>query len=97
MPPAFESQLIRVRGLVQGVGYRYACMQLARELGLTGWVRNRADGSVEALLQGTPEQLDRMRERMAHGIASARVDALEVTRPDPPPAPLEGFEQRPTA
>lgn len=92
-----QSQLIRVRGLVQGVGYRYSCVLLARELGVTGWVRNRTDGSVEALLQGTPEQLERLRERMAHGIASARVDAIEVTQPLPPPAPLEGFEQRPTA
>jgi acylphosphatase len=48
---------IRVKGLVQGVGYRYALRHEAERLGVTGWVRNRADGSVEALLKGDARNL----------------------------------------
>lgn len=94
---SFQSQLVRVRGLVQGVGYRWSCVRLAHDCGVSGWVRNRTDGTVEALLQGTPGQLARMRERMQHGVPLARVDGMEVMQPDPPPPLLEGFEQRPTA
>ena len=54
-----ESWLVRVSGRVQGIGYREACVGRARELGVTGWVRNRMDDSVEAMLQGSPEQLAR--------------------------------------
>jgi len=47
-----DCRLIRVVGKVQGVGYRQACVRHARALGITGWVRNRLDVSVEAMLQG---------------------------------------------
>jgi acylphosphatase len=92
-----ESWLVRVRGRVQGVGYRWSCVQQARAQGLTGWVRNRVDGSVEALLQGTPEQLTRMCEWMRTGIAGARVDSLEVLERKRSSEPLDRFEQQPTA
>jgi acylphosphatase len=52
-----ETRLVRVQGIVQGIGYREACVRRARALGVTGWVRNRLDSSVEAMIQGSPEQL----------------------------------------
>jgi acylphosphatase len=49
---------LRITGRVQGVGYRYALRQEAEKLGVRGWVRNRHDGSVEAVLQGEQSSLD---------------------------------------
>ena len=80
-----ESWLVRVSGRVQGIGYREACVGRARELGITGWVRNRMDDSVEAMLQGSPEQLARMCSWLRDVMPAARVDELEVT---PVPLPL---------
>ena len=91
-----ETRLVRVRGRVQGVGYRQACVQQARALGVTGWVRNRLDDSVEAMLQGTPRQLAQMCRWMRDDMPAALVDALDVT-PVPPPFPrFDRFEQRPS-
>ena len=96
-PPIIESRRVQVRGLVQGVGYRHACVQQARRLGVTGWVRNRADGSVEALLQGTPDQLARMCQWMRHEVPAARVDHREMAVVAPRSQAFDGFEQHPTA
>jgi acylphosphatase len=85
-----------VRGRVQGVGYRHACVQQARALGITGWVRNRMDDSVEAMLQGPPEQLERMCEWMNEDMPAARVESMEVTEMPPPCPRFDRFEQRPT-
>lgn len=94
--PAIATRLVRVRGRVQGVGYRHACVQQARALGITGWVRNRMDDSVEAMLQGTPEQLDRMCDWMSNDMPSALVEATDVTEMPPPYPKFDRFEQRPT-
>jgi acylphosphatase len=94
---AIECRLVRVRGRVQGIGYRYACIQQARVLGLTGWVRNRRDDSVEAMLQGTPEQLARMCEWMERDVPAALVEHIEVSEVAPPYQRFEQFEQLPTA
>jgi acylphosphatase len=93
---AIDTRQVRVHGRVQGVGYRYTCVQQARALGLVGWVRNRADGTVEALLQGPPDVVARMCDWMRDGIAAARVERLDVEVVEPPTVPFEGFEQRPT-
>jgi acylphosphatase len=93
---ALECWLVRVRGRVQGVGYRYTCADRAQALGITGWVRNRRDGSVEAMLQGRPEALGRMRSWLRNGVPGARVDELEVTQLPPPFPRCDQFERRPT-
>ena len=94
---SIESRLVRIRGIVQGVGFRDGCMRHARAQGITGWVRNCRDGSVEALLQGSPQQLARMCEWLRHGVPGARVDALDQAEAMPPPARLQGFDILPTA
>jgi len=66
-----------VRGRVQGVGYRAFVEHEARKLGLEGWVRNRRDGSVEAVFAAMPEKVDAMIEACRRGPLGARVDALD--------------------
>src|SRR6059036_79037 len=79
-----ETRLVRVRGRVQGVGYRYACVQQARDLGVTGWVRNRMDDSVEAMLQGTRRQLAQMCEWMREDVPAALVEDMDIVEVPPP-------------
>src|SRR5579863_3558427 len=66
-----------VRGRVQGVGFRWFVEREAHILGITGWVRNNADGSVEILAQGSRDQLFGLRSRLREGPRAARVDGLE--------------------
>ena len=69
---------VRVTGHVQGVFYRAWAQAQARELGISGWVRNCPDGSVEAHVQGDEGSVGRMVERMRAGPANARVDDIDV-------------------
>jgi acylphosphatase len=66
-------------GRVQGVGFRYFVWREAEALGVDGWVRNRADGTVEALARGTTEELDRLRDRIQEGPRWSRVMSVSVT------------------
>ena len=86
---------VRIAGRVQGVGYRYWTEDEARGLGLTGWVRNRRDGSVEAVFSGTPGSVAEMLRRCRAGPAAAAVSSVDVLAEggDEP----AGFEVRPTA
>ena len=68
----------RIEGRVQGVGYRAWVESTAREMGLTGWVRNRRDSSVEMVLQGPPEPVDDILRRCEHGPPDAHVSKVEV-------------------
>jgi acylphosphatase len=90
------TRLVRVRGRVQGIGYREACVHRAQALGVTGWVRNRMDDSVEAMLQGTAQQLAAMCTWMREGMPAALVDAMEVTEVPPPFPRFDRFERLPT-
>lgn len=91
-----ESWLVRVRGRVQGIGYREACVHRAQALGITGWVRNRMDESVEAMLQGSPEQLADMCDWLRDGMPAALVDELDVTEVQPPFPRFDHFDRLPT-
>jgi acylphosphatase len=91
-----ETRLVRVRGQVQGIGYREACVRRARALNVTGWVRNRMDGSVEALLQGSPELVADMCAWLNDGMPAALVDEIEVTKLHPPFPRFDGFDRLPT-
>jgi acylphosphatase len=89
------TQRLRIHGLVQGVGFRYALREQARRQGLSGWVRNRSDGSVEALVQGPPERVKELLEWARHGPPASRVDEVQV-EVLAEEAPHAGFELRPT-
>ena len=68
---------VAIRGRVQGVGYRAWVEHAALRRGLEGWVRNRRDGSVEAVFAGPAETVAAMIEACRRGPGSARVDAVE--------------------
>jgi len=69
---------VTIEGRVQGVAYRDWTQRTARSLGLAGWVRNRRDGSVEALFHGPAEAVDRMVELCREGPPAARVAEVRV-------------------
>lgn len=69
--------MVRITGRVQGVGFRIATVRHAHMLGITGWVRNAPDGSVDALLQGPHDQIDRMLSWLHVGPPGARVAQVE--------------------
>jgi acylphosphatase len=82
---------------VQGVGFRHSLHAEASARGLAGWVRNRRDGSVEALLQGEAAAVAAVIEWARRGPPAGRVDRLEEGAPPPGlERPGEGFEQLPT-
>jgi acylphosphatase len=72
-----------VTGRVQGVGFRWFVEREARALGLGGWVRNRANGSVEVLASGTNQQLNGLYDKLKQGPRAARVDNVEVEEAAP--------------
>ena len=74
---------VRVSGRVQGVFFRAWTQGQARELEISGWIRNCPDGSVEAHLVGEEDAVARMVERMRHGPSDARVDAVIVEEVEP--------------
>ena len=69
---------VRIDGCVQGVGYRYWTEGAAADLGLTGWVRNRRDGSVEALFAGPATDVRQMLDRCREGPPASRVTAVTI-------------------
>lgn len=73
-----KTVLARVTGRVQGVAFRAWSRHEAERLGLTGWVRNEADGSVVALLQGPSSAVDTMTNLLRQGPPAARVEKVSV-------------------
>ncbi|MBW8726340.1 MAG: acylphosphatase [Inquilinus limosus] len=85
---------LRITGRVQGVGYRAWLAGQAEAAALDGWVRNRRDGSVEALLSGPAEAVDQVAAACRRGPRVALVDRVQMTEAEPPDHP--GFAQGPT-
>lgn len=83
-----------VTGRVQGVGYRYTAVTAARRIGVSGWVRNCRDGSVECEAQGTPEQLDRLLAALREGSPWSRVADIAVEDVPPLDGPQPQFAVR---
>ncbi len=81
-----------VSGRVQGVAFRHACAERARVAGVSGWVRNTADGRVEAVFEGSEEAVESLVAWCRTGPALARV--LDVAAAAEPPEHLAGFSVR---
>jgi len=67
-----------VHGDVQGVGFRYFVQRKAHELGLSGWVRNNGDGTVELVAEGARDKLEDLRRAVEAGPRTAHVDRVDV-------------------
>ena len=80
---------VLIRGRVQGVGFRYWTRGEAERLGVSGWVKNRTDGSVEAELEGDPAAVDELLDALGHGPRGASVDGIDVSHR--PPDGTSGF------
>jgi acylphosphatase len=91
------SKHLVVHGRVQGVGYRASMAEAADALGVSGWVRNRRDGTVEALVVGSAGAVDALLAWAHRGPPLARVDRVAVSAAVPEPGAAVGFEQRETA
>jgi acylphosphatase len=85
---------LSITGRVQGVAYRAWMIDQAQSLGITGWVRNRADGSVEAVVAGPAEQVEALLARVRHGPSGARVADVAVT--EAPARVHDGFARHAT-
>ena len=85
-----------VTGRVQNVFYRDWFVEQATALGLDGWVRNRADNSVEAVVQGAPDMVEAIVARARQGSPASRVAEVEASD-DAPAETLAGFVKRSTA
>ena len=84
-----------IRGRVQGVGFRYSLREEALRRGVTGWTRNRRDGTVEAVVQGEEGGVDRVIAWARRGPPGAQVTDVDVI--DEAIGDYAGFETRPTA
>ena len=80
----------RVRGRVQGVGFRYSVEQVADGLGLRGWVRNLPSGEVECVAEGPKEKLQELAAYLREGPPAARVEAVDLEW-ETPRGGLSGF------
>jgi acylphosphatase len=84
---------LQIFGRVQGVGFRYHFSEQAQSLGISGWVRNRRGGSVEAMIAGTPEAVEAMLIWARRGPGAAQVERIDVSETE---GAFSGFELRAT-
>jgi acylphosphatase len=84
-----ERRHVVIYGFVQGVGFRFAVERAARPRGVAGWVRNRPDGTVEAVFEGAPEDIEALVELCREGPRGADVKRVDVT--EELPEGLTGF------
>ncbi|MRR52588.1 MAG: acylphosphatase [Rhodocyclaceae bacterium] len=91
-----EVRHLVITGVVQGVGYRYSMQVAARRLGVSGWVRNRRDGSVEALVAGDAEAVAAAIAWARRGPGSAEVEHVAVELAAIGQEDVGDFQQRPT-
>lgn len=96
MPRPERTVHLLIHGLVQGVGFRYSLCREADSLGLCGWVRNRRDGSVEALAGGPATAIALLIEWAHRGPPSAQVMRVEAQEGNADDLPSACFEQRPS-
>jgi acylphosphatase len=81
---------VTVHGWVQGVGFRFAIARVAQARGVAGWVRNRADGTVEAVFEGEPDAIESVLHICREGPRGAEVSRVDVA--DEEPEGLLGFD-----
>lgn len=81
-----------VHGRVQGVGYRWAIARAAESRGVAGWAKNRADGTVEAVLEGEPEAVESVLRLAREGPRGAQVERIDLAEEEP--EALRGFATR---
>ena len=91
MSDDITSLLVQVRGFVQGVGFRDFLTMAAQRNKLDGWVRNRGDGSVEALVSGPTKAVEAFVSAATQGPRGARVNAVDLHNSQPPAE--KGFQQ----
>ena len=85
---------LRIHGRVQGVGYRYSLAEIAAAHGITGWARNRRDGTVEAMISGKDTTVESIIAWARRGPDGAAVTNVEIADAE---GSFSGFETRPTA
>ena len=86
-----KAKRLTIAGRVQGVGFRAWLVDTATELGISGWVRNRSDGSVEALIAGETAAVEELSRLCRRGPRMAEVSSIEEDLAEPPDGP--GFFQ----
>jgi len=94
MSEDITSLIVRIEGIVQGVGFRDFLSMAAQHNKLDGWVRNRADGSVEALVSGTTKAVEAFVGSATKGPHGARVTAVDLINSEPPAE--KGFKAKAT-
>jgi acylphosphatase len=92
--PDITSLRLRIEGFVQAVGYRNFAIEKARALALDGWIRNRSDGTVEALVSGSTRSVEDFVSACTIGPAGSKVKSIDLHKAEPPEE--KGFHRRPS-